>query len=177
MRNFIPTPRCQSTLFGRSFSQSLACLSMIICGLLGSALPGYSDITVKLDSTQPWLGFMNVWQTNGTTYGFGGAWALADLRAAFTPTNSPIGWPKNTHLVLRPNTNTYNPGDIYWNNPDGTPNKVLEANFYRDVGTNFAGQTVTFTSTVLSNNITALIASHPATGWDLTAVVKEFNTT
>ena len=112
-------------------------MSLILCGLLASTFRGYSDVTVKVDSTQPWLGYMNVWETNGTTYAFGSAWATADLRAAFVPANSPSGWPLNTALVLRPNTNTYNPADIYWNNPDGSPNKVLEANFYRDVGHQF----------------------------------------
>jgi hypothetical protein len=146
-------------------------------GILFAALISASaQVNVKVDSSLPWLGFMNVWQTNGTAYSFGGAWGLNDLRAAFLPTNSP-GWPLHTHLLLRANTNTYNPADVFWNNPDGSPNKVLEANFYRDVGTNFGGQTVTFTGSVLSNNIPGLVNGHPATGWTIQAVVKEFNTT
>jgi len=148
-------------------------LSLIICGLLASAVRGYSDVTVTVDSTQPWQGYMNFWQTDGTTYAGGGAWGTADLRGAFVPTNSPSGWPLNTALVLRPNTNTYNPADIYWNNPDGTPNKVLEANFYRDVFTNLGGQTVTFTGTLLSNSLPA-ITGGATTGWEVLAVVKDF---
>jgi hypothetical protein len=154
--------------------KNLLFFSVILCGLLGSTLRGYADVTVKVDSTQQWLGYMNVWQTNGTGYEFGNAWATADLRGAFVPTNSPSGWPLNTALVLRPNTNTYNPTNIYWNNPDGSPTKVLEANFYRDVFTNYGGQTVTFTGTLLSNTIPGLVDGHPATGWEVLAVVKEF---
>ena len=151
-----------------------------LCALLLGMAQGYTDVTVKVDSTQQWVGYMNVWETNGTTYAFGGAWATVDLRAAFIPTNSPIGWPVNGALVLRPNTNTYAPGSgnppdtNYWDYSDGTPNKVLEANFYRDVGTNLAGQTVTFTGKLLSNNIPAIVGGNPATGWQVLAFVKDF---
>jgi hypothetical protein len=155
--------------------QYVACSAVLICALVGGTLSAYSDVTVKVDSTLPWLGYMNVWQTNGTSYVFGQAWAAADLRAAFVHTNSPNGWPLSTALVLRPNTNTYNPADSFWNFPNGAPNKVVEANFYRDVGTNFAGQTVTFTGTLLSNTIPGLVGGDPSTGWDVLAVVKEFN--
>jgi hypothetical protein len=154
--------------------KNLLFLSLILCGLLASAWRGYADVTVKVDSTQPWMGYMNVWQTDGSTYVYGSAWATADLRGAFVPTNSSSGWPLNTALVLRPNTNTYNPADIFWNNPDGSPNKVLEANFYRDVGTNFAEQIVTFTGNLLSNSIPVPTGGLPATGWDVLAVVKQF---
>lgn len=186
MKDFNSTPTAQSAL-GHNLLQrpaaitkpsfrSLVILSLMLCGLLGGTPQGYSDVTVKVDSTQPWLGYMNVWQTDGTTYVFGGAWAAADLRAGFIPTNSPpYGWPVNTDLFLRANTNTYNPADVYWNNPDGTPNKILEANFYRDVGTNFAGQNVTFTGSVLSNTLPAVSSGVPTTGWDILAVVKEFS--
>ncbi len=188
MRNCKPTPMTQSQNILQPLAEmikpqfkNLPPLSMIICCLFGTTLPGYSDVTVKVDSTLPWLGYMNVWQTNGTSYVFGNPWGAVDLRAAFVPTNSPSGWPLNTALVLRPNTNTYAPGTAtppdtnFWDFTDGGPNKVLEANFYRDVGTNFAGQTVTFTGTVLSNSIPAVAGGNPATGWDVLAVVKEFN--
>jgi hypothetical protein len=158
-------------------AQSQKAFTLALGIIFGALISASAQINVKVDSTLPWLGYMNVWLTNGTSYSFGGAWGLADLRAAFVPTNSPVGWPLNTRLLLRPNTNTYNANDPFWDNPDGSPNKVLEANFYRDVGTNFGGQTVTFTGTVLSNNIPGLVNGHPATGWDILAVIKEFNTT
>jgi hypothetical protein len=151
-------------------------LCLVLCGLLGGAVPGYSDVTVKVDSTQAWLGYMNLWETNGTTYVQGFAFGTGELRAAFIPTNSPSGWPLNTHLVLKPNTNTYNPADPYWNYANGNPNKIVEANFYRDVGTNFGGQTVTFEGTLLSNSIPAITGGDPTTGWEVLAVVKDFTT-
>src|SRR5690242_3466513 len=100
MRNCKPTPITQSFMRQnfvspgsrmKSAFKKLHCPSILICLLLARAVPAYSDVTVKVDSTQQWLGFMNVWQTNGTTYAFGQAWAIADLRAAYTPTNSPNG--------------------------------------------------------------------------------------
>lgn len=148
-------------------------LSLILGTALAVALPALSDVTVKVDSTQSWVGYVNIWATNGTGYLWGSAWGTADLRGAFVPTNSPSGWPLNTHLVLRPNTNTYNP-DGYWNFPDGSPNKIVEANFYRDAGTAYAGQTVTFTGTLLSNTIPAIVGGNPPSGWEVLAVVKEY---
>jgi hypothetical protein len=150
---------------------------LTLCALLGGVVRGHSDVTVKVDSTQPWQGYMNVWQTDGSTYAFGSVWAIADLRAAFIPPAIPpiAGWPLNTALVLRPNTNTYDPANAYWNYPDGSPNKIVEANFYRDVGTNFAGQTVTFMGTVNANSMPAPTPGLPATGWTNVAFVKEFS--
>src|SRR5215831_8788118 len=164
----------------RSTCRGLTTVAAILCGTVVLTMTAVADVTVKVDSFLPWLGFMNVWQTNGTSYVYGQTWGPADLRAAFIHTNSPSGWPQSTLLVLSPNTNTYAPGTgkppdtNFWNLTDGTPNKVVEANFYRDVGTNFAGQTVTFTGTILSNNIPS-VNGFPTTGWDLLAVVKEFS--
>jgi len=134
-----------------------------------------SQIDVIVDSTKNWQGYVNVWGPDGSTYIYGQEFGTADLRAAFIPTNSPSGWPLNTDLVLKVNTNTYNPADVFWNNPDGSPNKVIEANFYRDVGTNFAGQTVTFTGTVTSNTIPAP-SGGAISGWTSVCFVKEFTT-
>jgi hypothetical protein len=110
-------------------AQSQKALRLAIGITFGALISVSAQISVKVDSTLPWVGFMNVWQTNGTTYVFGSSWALNALRGGFLATNSPSGWPLNTRLILQPNTNTYNPADAFWNNPDGSPNKVLEANF------------------------------------------------
>ena len=163
----------QTTKIPRAFATA--------CAVLVGVASVRSDVTVKVDSTQPWVGYMNVWDTNGSTYVSGYVFGTAELRAAFVPTNSPIGWPLNTALVLKPNTNTYAPGTgnppdtNYWNYPDGGPNKLAEANFYRDVGTNLAGQTVTFTGTVISNTIPAPVGGVPASGWTSVCFVKEFS--
>jgi hypothetical protein len=119
-----------------------------------------AQITVKVDSTKSWAGFMNVFTTNGV-YQWGSGWGLGDLRAWFAPAQSNA-----TRVVLQLNTNLYNPADEYWNLPDGTANKFVEANFYVDVGTAFNGQDVTFVGTVETNSIPA--------GWSCEAFIKEF---
>lgn len=154
----------------------LALMVLAAAAFCGGTAQMNAQVSVKVDSTLPWAGFVNVWQTDGTSYVFGSAWGTADLRAAFIPTNSPSGWPLNNGLVLQANTGTYNTNDVFWNNPDGTCNKVLEANFYRDVGTAFAGQTVTFTGTVVSNNLPAP-SGGAVTGWECVAFIKEFTST
>lgn len=133
-----------------------------------------AQVTVKVDSTLPWQGYVNAWETNGTTYATGFVYPPEAVRGEFIPAESS-GWPLNTLLILRPNVGTYNPDDPFWNAPDGTPNKVLEANFYRDVGTGFAGQEVTFEGTVTTNNIPEP-TDGPASGWQVVAFIKEFTT-
>lgn len=130
------------------------------------AFQGHSQITVKVDANKNWAGYMNWFSTNNGYVG-GGAWGIDALRAKFSPAKSNA-----TRVVLQINTNTYAPGTAnppdanYWNLPDGTPNKHLEANFYVDVGTSFAGNDVTFTGTVESNTLPA--------GWTCEAVIKQF---
>ena len=153
-----------------------------------STAMGLSQITVKVDSTKNWQGFNNVVSTNGfAQYFFGSPWGLPDLRAQFIPTNSPSGWPFNTHGVMKVNTNTYAPGTAappnvnFWNYPDGTPNCLIEANWYVDVFTQFAGQEVTFQGTVISNTIplaetTGLPSVTPSSTWKVVAFIKEFTT-
>src|SRR5262249_50218336 len=80
---------------------------------------------------------------DGGAYKVGRAWGTGALTAYFTGVSS---------LTLMPNTNVYNPGDPYWVKPDGSGNKQMEANFYIE-NTELRGQTVTFTLTVLSNNL------------------------
>jgi hypothetical protein len=162
----------------------LLAAGVILCGAAGSLA-----VTVKVDSTKNWQGFNNVTQTNGfASYVFGSAWATADLRANFIPTNSPTGWPFNTAGVMRPNTNTYAPGTAappntnFWNYSDGTPNKLIEANWYVDVFTQFQGQSVTFQGTIISNNIpladlSGLPTVTPSSSWQVIAFIKEFTPT
>jgi hypothetical protein len=138
--------------------QSVPTVLALFVSLAGS-FQGQSQVTVKVDATKNWQGYMN-WYSTNDAYVAGGAWGIADLRAAFVP---PA--PNASVVVLRVNTNTYNTGG-YWNLADGTPNKHLEANLYVDVGTSFAGNDVNFVGTVQTNNLPA--------GWTCQAVIKEF---
>jgi hypothetical protein len=149
--------------------------ALALCGLTARG-----DVTVKVDSTKNWVGFNNVTQTNGFAgYVFGQAWGTADLRANFIPTNPPSGWPFSLVGVMRPNTNTYNPSNSFWNLPSGTCNKLIEANWYVDVFTNYHSQTVTFQGTIISNNIpladtSGLPSVLPSGSWQVIAFIKEF---
>jgi hypothetical protein len=130
--------------------------------LLGSGA-SQAQVTVKVDSTKNWGTWMNVFNLpeNGGGYVFGQGWAAADLRAGFAPNQATA-----SRVVLQINTNTYNPADGFWNLPDGTPQKNLEANFYVDVASGLGGQDVTFIGTVESNTLPV--------GWTCEAVIKEF---
>lgn len=128
--------------------------------LIGFTLSGWSQITLKVDSTKNWLGWMNFLTTSDVYFG-GQGWGTADLRAAFVPDQANA-----SRLVLRVNTNSYNPADPAWNLPDGTPARHLEANFYVEEVSALGGNEVTFTGMVESNSIPA--------GWTCFAVIKEF---
>ncbi|MEJ5238044.1 MAG: immunoglobulin domain-containing protein [Limisphaera sp.] len=136
-------------------------LSLMLAGAAALAPVGnaLAQITVKVDSTKTWLGWMNVFNMDNS-WAFGQAWGIGDLRATFEPSRTNA-----TRVVLRVNTNTFNTNG-FWNLPDGTPNKLLEANLYVDVGTLYAGNDVTFIGRVESNSLPA--------GWTCVAVIKEF---
>ena len=114
-----------------------------------------AQTTVTTDSTQTWIGYMNVFGINSDqtpnygAYQFGSGWGTADLRAFFIGTNC---------AVLTPNINCYNPADAYWVNSDGTPNKWMDASFYVQNDA-LAGQTITFTGKVLTNTLTGAASS------------------
>ena len=138
-------------------SATLLALGAVLFGLT----PAQAQITVKVDSTKTWNGYMN-WFTTNNTYAGGQVWGAVDLRARFAPTQAT-----GTRVVLNINTNSFDTNaPNFWNLPDGTPNRHLEANFYVDVGTAFAGNDVTFEGTVESNTLPA--------GWTCEAVIKEF---
>jgi len=112
-----------------------------------------ADLTVNAgESTEPWLGFMNVFELpeNGGGFVFGSPWGVPDLAATFDD-------PANT-VTLTPNT--IGDPDPFWYIGGGGPgargNKVMDANFYQEFPAGeLAGQTLTFEGTVLSNTLTA----------------------
>ena len=143
--------------------KNLSVLALAFCAILGAAVQGYSQTTVQVDSTKPWVGYMNVYNNAGGTQGgymFGSAWGTGDLTAFFEGTND---------VTIIPNTNQWHVLDPYWVNTNTVPYsgaKWMEANFYVDVGAAFAGQTVTFTGNVFSNTLVAPYVSQ--------AFIKEF---
>jgi hypothetical protein len=114
-----------------------------------------ADITVTLDSSAPWQGFMNVFELDRSTtppsrgnFVFGSGWGFNDLTAVF---NGNV-------LTLGPNT-IGDPDPFWYIGGGGTGalgNKWMDANGFIQQSNNpvFSGQNVTFTGTVLSNTFT-----------------------
>ena len=44
----------------KSSFRKLIVSTLASCAILGAAVQGHSQITVKVDSTKPWIGYMNV---------------------------------------------------------------------------------------------------------------------
>ena len=123
-----------------------ALIAVAACVVLaGSALA--ANVTVDPASLN--LGYMNVYEipANGGGYLWGSSWGFADLTASYA----------GSVLTLGPNC--IGDPDPYWyigGGAAGHPgNKVMYADGYaqKDDGS-LAGQTVTFTGTVLSNTLT-----------------------
>ncbi len=128
------------------FSPKNLAIALLTAGAVSfGAAQGHAQILLKVDSTKPWQGYMNVFNPPDYSGGYlwGSPWVTADLIAFFTGTDT---------LTLQPNTSTYNPADPYWVLPNGQGNKFMEANFYVE-DTALRGQTVTFNLTVLSNTL------------------------
>ncbi len=144
----------------KSFLVKGSVLGFAICIAISLAITARAQITFTVDSTKTWSGWMNVYSIidgGQGSYLWGSPWGTAALMAFFDGTNS---------LTLLPNTNTYNPADPYWVNPDGTGAKWMEANFYIDCGTAYGGQTIVFTGQVFSNTLV-----YP---YNAVAFIKEF---
>jgi len=124
-----------------------------LCALLIGAMPALA-VNVYVDSTKPWIGYMNVFElpANGGGYDFGSPWATADLDANFS----------GTTLTLTPNDNIdrTDPIDAYWWQApnDGTTNAAgnhtMDASMYVQDDT-LAGQTVTFSGACQQNTLVA----------------------
>jgi hypothetical protein len=124
-------------------------------------------ITVGLDPTANWVGYMNVFNIpqNGSAYQFGSSWGTADLCSS---------WP-GPILTLSPNT--IGDPNSYWYTPSGGPgaigNKIMDANLYVEQNGSFSGQTVTFSGNVLANTLFGHTDAL-GNGWTSVAFIKDF---
>lgn len=134
-----------------------------VAALLWGASPSAADVNVTVDPGQNWLGYMNVFElpVGGGAFLWGSPWGTADLPATFS----------GSVLRLSPNTNTYNPNDPYWVNPDGSGNRWMNANMYVE-NPGLIGQTVNFEGQTLINSFVEGYTSRafikvldPAQGW------------
>ena len=133
------------------------------------ALPAMSlaNVMVTVDPGQTWLGYMNVYDLpeNGGAFLWGSPWGTPDLPAIFD----------GDELTLSPNTNTYDPADPYWVNPDGSGAKWMDANMYVE-DTSLIGETIDFVGLTLENTFVEGYSSQafikvldPAQGWIVVA--------
>ncbi len=96
-------------------------LAVALVASLAWCVSANADMSVGVDPGATWVGYMNVFEIDTTTYMFGSGWGPADLAAEFV----------GNELKLGPNTNCWNATDSYWvNQNDGTGNKYMEANMY-----------------------------------------------
>jgi hypothetical protein len=148
--------------------QKLIIPLLALCAFIGGAARVNAQVSVTVDPSQSWVGYMNVFAlpVNGGAYIFGQVWGTADLRGAF------IG---ATNLLLQPCTNVWDPANSFWVQADGvTPNTIMDASFYvqNDI---LANTNVVFTGKCLSNTLTA--NPEPLTGVFYTsqAFIKTFD--
>lgn len=101
---------------------------------------------LTLDAAAPWIGTVNLYTNIGNTQG------------TYVQTLSPFGLNElqarfnNGAVTLAPNTNTYNPADPYWVQPNGQSAFFLEA-FCLQQWDALGGQTLTFNGYCVSNSL------------------------
>ena len=145
-------------------------LSVCLAALCVAAVCSTSalaDVTFTINPAAGWIGYMNVYELpeNGGGYLWGSSWATPDLPAVFT----------GDQLKLSPNTNCYNAADAYWVKPDGSGNKMMEANMYVE-DASLIGQTAEFVGNTLEYTFVDGYATQafikvldPGAGWAVVA--------
>ncbi|MCE9557849.1 MAG: PEP-CTERM sorting domain-containing protein [Armatimonadetes bacterium] len=127
-----------------------------------------SAVTVTVDPSATWVGYMNVSELPQAGGGFlwGSGWGTGDLTAVFTGPNLKLG------------TNNINDPNGYWYQGGGMAgaqgNKWMDANMYVEpASAGLAGQTLTFTGVVTSNTLFGSTDSL-GNGWTSKAFIKDF---
>ena len=120
--------------------------------ILALLLPvvAFAQVDVTVEASELTFGYMNVYNLPAPdgdgAFQFGSAWGLPDLTAVFAGDVVTLG------------PNTIGDPDPYWYIGGGGPgapgNKIMEANCYAEVTDSFAGKTINFSGTVLSNTLT-----------------------
>jgi len=141
---------------------------LAVSTFVGACLTVSAQVNVAVDPNAPWIGYMNVSEIpqNGGAYVFGQPWGTTDLRATWS---GP---------VLTLSCNTVNDTNSFWYTPQGGPgaigNKTMDANMYVETTGAFAGQTVTFSGTVLQNTLVGQV-NQLGNGWTSVAFIKDFD--
>lgn len=134
------------------------------------APPATAQVTVGVDASLSWEGFMNVFELpeNGGGFVFGSGWGTADLVAVFD----------SDSLTLSPNT-IGDPNEFWYQNTTGMAadpmnpggpgqrgNKLMDANMFV-LDNSLIGENITFEFTVDSNTFTS---AHSSRGF-----IREFD--
>ena len=126
-------------------------LLIVVMGL-GTA---QAQTNVTVDPAKITIGYMNVYELDGTTFVFESGWGMADLTAVFSGYDLTLG----PNCIGDVNEFWYQCVDPYVSPDCGGPgapgNKKLEANSYAEETGTLHGQTVTFSGYVLSYSLTS----------------------
>ena len=139
---------------------------LLLIAMVCTAGMSFAQVTVECDPSlgtdgDAWIGFMNVFELDETTYAFGSGWGVGDLKSTVDASGGTI--------TLQPNFNTYadNPTDPFWvNQTTGEGNKFMNASTFVADNT-LVGQEITFTGGVESNTLDGAYTSN--------AFIKVFN--
>ena len=138
----------------------------LLAGLMSIATMN-AQVDIELDaSDEAWAGFMNVFETDCTTFVFNSGWGVPDLQTIIDA--------KAGTITLQPNYNTYedainsgNQGDIdFWTDGMGGGNKCMEASTLIS-DNSLLGQELTFSGFVESNTLDG--------AYQVFAFIKVFN--
>jgi hypothetical protein len=107
-----------------------------------SFLVVFTPDNLSFDPNATLNGYINAFDINTMGYAAGFPYPPALLRASIN----------NGVAYLSPNVSLNNPADAFWANPDGTPNKYVEADYF--IGNDdLAGLTLTFNGYCPSNGV------------------------
>lgn len=106
-----------------------------------------AQTTVNFNASDPWQGFMNVFETpaNGGGFVFSSGWGVSDLVVQ-------LDIDANT-ATLKPNR--VNDLDPFWQTGNLFGNKTMDASFFVNNNTTLVNTPFTFTGEVVSNNLDA----------------------
>ena len=124
----------------KQFYTLILTISISLISYIGST---QNNITVS--AADNWVGYMNWFELDGTTFAGGGSWGVPDLKSVVDTGNGTI--------TLQPNFNLYaqDPTDPYWvDQTTGMGAKIMEANTFVEPGASFNNNDLSFSGTIQS---------------------------
>jgi len=144
----------------RFFSSAKFATLLLAAGALLIGSKSASAVTVVVDQSQVWSGFMAWSPVSSDAAGYGGSanspWTPALLGAVFG----------TSKLTITPNTNTYNVTNTYWVNADGTGANDMTADMYVETTGLYVSTSVTFNFTVTADTL--------ASPYTCVGIIKDF---